>query len=54
VGYSGTTLTHSGAGATYTGTISEDGNTIAGGWRPDDGNEATDGSAYDVTMVRVG
>ena len=49
----GNTLTHSGAGATYSGTISEDGNTITGGWRPDDGKEATDGSAYDVTMVRV-
>jgi hypothetical protein len=48
-----TTLIHSGAGATYTGQISEDGTTITGGWRPDPGTAAHTGSAYDATMRRV-
>jgi hypothetical protein len=33
--------------------ISADGNTVSGGWRPDAGGEATEGSAYDMTMYRV-
>ncbi|HEY9205213.1 MAG TPA: DUF1579 family protein [Candidatus Methanoperedens sp.] len=49
----GNTLIHSGSGATYRGTISEDGNTITGGWRPNEGTPTTDGTAYDVVMVRV-
>jgi hypothetical protein len=49
----GNTLIHSGLGAKYTGTISEDGNTITGGWRPDEGTQATEGSAYDAIMIRV-
>ena len=49
----GNTVTHSGLGATYKGTISDDGNTITGGWRPDEGVEPTDGKAYDMTMYRV-
>ncbi|MHB8626603.1 MAG: DUF1579 family protein [Aggregatilineales bacterium] len=49
----GNTVTHSGAGAKYTGTFSDDGNTLTGGWRPDEGVEKTDGRAYDATMTRV-
>jgi hypothetical protein len=48
----GTTLIHAGAGATYTGTISENGSTITGSWLPDPGQPAHPGSAYDSTMVR--
>ena len=49
----GNTLIHSGLGARYTGTISPDGNTITGGWRPDEGTPVSDGNAYDAVMVRV-
>lgn len=49
----GQTIIHSGLGARYTGTLSEDGNTLTGGWRPDDGTESTDGNAYDAVMTRV-
>ena len=47
------TVIHKGLGATYTGTFSEDGNLLIGGWRPDEGTESTDGTAYDATMRRV-
>jgi hypothetical protein len=50
----GATLTHTGSGATYTGTISGDAATIDGRWRPDPGQPATPGSAYDAVMRRVG
>jgi len=40
-------------GSTYTGEFSEDGDTITGGWRPDEGVEATAGNAYDATMMRA-
>jgi hypothetical protein len=46
-------VTHFGVGATYTGDISEDGNTITGGWRPDAGVDSTPGNAYDATMTRA-
>lgn len=49
----GQTLIHAGSGATYTGTISDDGATIAGGWRPDPGQPAHPGAAYDTVMRRV-
>jgi len=49
----GNIVTHWTEGSKYTGTFSEDGNTLAGGWRPDEGTEVTDGTAYDATMVRV-
>ncbi len=49
----GNTLTHAGAGAKYTGTFSEDGTTITGGWRPEEGVEATDGNSYDAMMSRM-
>jgi hypothetical protein len=45
---------HTGLGATYRGSLSEDGSTITGGWRPDPGSDATDESACDVTMRRTG
>ncbi|HWW44148.1 MAG TPA: DUF1579 domain-containing protein, partial [Acidimicrobiia bacterium] len=50
----GSTLTHAGSGATYTGTISHDETTITGHWRPDAGQPATAGSAYDAVMRRIG
>jgi hypothetical protein len=49
----GAELLHGGLGATYRGTISGDGSTITGGWRPDPGTDATAESAYDVTMTRI-
>ena len=49
----GNTVIHSGLGATYTGTFSEDGNMLIGGWRPNEGTESTDETAYDATMRRV-
>ena len=49
----GNTVIHSGLGATYTGTFSEDGNMLTGGWRPNEGTESTDEAAYDATMRRV-
>ena len=50
----GNILTHSAAaGAIYKGTISNDGKTISGGWRPDEGVETNDGNAYDMTMYRA-
>jgi hypothetical protein len=51
---SGATLTHAGLGATYTGTISDDGTTITGGWRADPGQPEHPGSSYDAIMRRVG
>lgn len=50
--FDGSTLTHAGSGARYTGTLSPDGDTLTGGWRPDTG-PATEGSAYDAIMTRV-
>jgi hypothetical protein len=61
----GATLIHSGAGATYTGEISQgsptnhtgdqvaEEKTDTGGWRPDPGTDACDGAAYDAIMRRV-
>jgi Protein of unknown function (DUF1579) len=49
----GDTVIHSGLGATYRGIFSEDGKMLSGGWRPDEGTERTDGTAYDATMIRV-
>ncbi len=50
---SGSTLTHTGLGATFTGTISDDGATITGGWRADPGQPEHPGSNYDATMRRI-
>ena len=49
----GNTVIHAGEGSKYTGTLSDDGNTLIGGWRPDEGTEMSDGNAYDAIMVRV-
>jgi hypothetical protein len=49
----GSTLVHAGSGATYTGTISDDGTVIAGSWVPDPGQPVHPGSAYDAVMRRV-
>jgi hypothetical protein len=49
----GNIVTHWTKGAKYTGTFSEDGNILTGGWRPDEGAEVTDGATYDATMIRV-
>ena len=48
----GNTVMHWTKGSRYTGTCSEDGTTLAGGWRPE-GEEAEPGGAYDATMIRV-
>ena len=47
------TVIHAGLGETYTGTFSEDGNLLIGGWRPDEGTDSRDEAAYDATMRRV-
>jgi hypothetical protein len=49
----GITVIHSGQGAKYTGTFSEGGRILTGGWRPDEGKETSQNVAYDVVMVRV-
>jgi len=49
----GNIVIHAGQGARYSGTISENGDTIVGGWRPDDGTPVSDGTAYDAIMFRV-
>jgi hypothetical protein len=49
----GNSVIHSGLGAKYTGTFSEDGNTLTGGWRPDKGTKDTEGNAYDVVMTKM-
>ena len=46
-------VTHWTEGSKYTGTFSEDGNILSGGWRPEDGKEGPENAAYDATMVRV-
>jgi hypothetical protein len=47
------TIVHAGLGSTYRGTFSDDGATLAGGWRPDPGSGVPDDAAYDATMRRV-
>jgi hypothetical protein len=51
--FQGDTLTHWEATSRYTGTISADGKTIAGGWRPLEGHESNEGNTYDALMTRV-
>lgn len=46
-------VTHWTEGSKYTGTFSKDGNTLAGGWRPEPGVAEHAGNAYDATMKRV-
>ena len=49
----GNKVKHYGSGATYRGTVSDDGNTITGRWSPDEGTEETDVTSYVMTMFRV-
>ena len=49
----GDTVTHWTEGSKYTGPLSEDGNTLSGGWRPQEGNEGNPESTYDAVMTRV-
>ncbi|RPJ53147.1 MAG: DUF1579 domain-containing protein [Methanobacteriota archaeon] len=48
-----TITTDLGGGATMRGTISEDGTTFAGGWRPNPGAEGSGNVAYDFVGTRV-
>src|SRR5258708_25925470 len=49
----GNVVTHWTEGSKYTGTFSEDGKVLSGGWRPDKGVESNGGNTYDATMIRV-
>jgi hypothetical protein len=49
----GNIVTHWDERSKYTGTFSEDGNTLSGGWRPNEGREGHENVAYDATMTRV-
>lgn len=49
----GNTVTHWLDVAKYTGTLSDDGNTLSGRWRPIEGNKSSDNVAYDAVMTRV-
>jgi hypothetical protein len=48
-----TIRTELGGGATFHGTLSEDGNSYSGGWRPDEGKEGAGNIAYDIWGTRV-
>ncbi len=49
----GNTVTHSDASSRYTGTLSEDGMILSGGWRPKKGEEENPENSYDAVMTRV-
>lgn len=49
----GNIVTHWMESAKYTGTLSEDGRTLSGGWRPIEGKEGSENVAYDAVMTRV-
>ena len=49
----GNTVTHSDKTSTYKGTISEDGQTLSGGWRPKQGEQGSAENPYDAIMTRV-
>ena len=49
----GNVVTHWTEGSKYTGTFSEDGNILSGGWRPEEGKEGSENAAYDATMTRM-
>lgn len=51
--FQGDTLTHWEGTSKYTGTISPDGKTIKGGWRPLEGYDNNEGNTYDADMFRV-
>ncbi|GHO46455.1 DUF1579 family protein [Ktedonospora formicarum] len=46
-------VTHWMEGSKYTGTFSEDGNVLKGGWRPDEGKESAENVGYDAIMIRI-
>jgi hypothetical protein len=48
----GNIVTHWDATSKYTGTLSADGQTLTGGWRPNPGEPEEPGSAYDAVMTR--
>jgi len=48
-----TIRTEFGGGATYRGKLSEDGNSMSGGWRPDEGTAGPGNVAYDLTGTRA-
>jgi len=49
----GNVVTHWTEESKYTGILSEDGNILSGGWRPEEGKEGSENVAYDATMTRV-
>ncbi|MFL5699452.1 MAG: DUF1579 family protein [Ktedonobacteraceae bacterium] len=49
----GNVVTHWTEESKYTGILSEDGNILSGGWRPEEGKEGPENVAYDATMTRV-
>jgi hypothetical protein len=49
----GNIVTHWDKTSIFTGTLSDDGSTLIGGWRPKDGEDITLENAYDVVMTRV-
>jgi hypothetical protein len=49
----GNIVTHWDSTSKFTGTLSDDGNTLIGGWRPNEGEENSPGSTYDVVMTRI-
>jgi hypothetical protein len=48
-----TIRTELGGGATFTGTWAEDGESMAGGWRPDPGTEGAGNVPYDISGRRA-
>lgn len=51
--FEGDIVKHKGAGGTYTGRVSDDGNTISGTWRPDKGVASSQLNSYDMVMTRT-
>jgi hypothetical protein len=49
----GNVVEHWTEGAKYTGSFSDDGNLLSGGWRPARGKKKTPGNTYDATMFRI-
>ena len=49
----GNTVMHSDASSKYTGTLSKDGQTLSGGWRPKEGEQESPKNSYDAIMTRV-
>jgi len=49
----GNTVTHSDKTSIYKGTLSGDGQTLSGGWRPKPGEAESSENSYDAVMTRV-